>query len=110
MDVKVRKVQLIVDQVDSLPTLPVVATRVLALATSDQTSVRDLSDIIESDPSLTSRILALVNSASFGGVRAQVAADQREGLVHRGRSIRSDFHGGLSGSCRILEVVWRRRL
>jgi len=77
MDVKVRKVQLIVDQVDSLPTLPVVATRVLALATSDQTSVRDLSDIIESDPSLTSRILALVNSASFGGVRAQVSTVSR---------------------------------
>jgi putative nucleotidyltransferase with HDIG domain len=77
MDVKVRKVQLIVDQVDNLPTLPMVATRVLALATSDQASVRDLSDIIESDPALTSRILALVNSASFGGVRAQVSTVSR---------------------------------
>ncbi|MBN2584387.1 MAG: HDOD domain-containing protein [Planctomycetes bacterium] len=77
MDVKVRKVQLIVDQVDNLPTLPMVATRVLALATSDHASVRDLADIIESDPSLTSRILALVNSASFGGVRASVSTVNR---------------------------------
>jgi len=70
MDVKVRRVQLIIDQVDSLPTLPVIATQVLALAASSQASIRNLSEIIESDPSLASRILSLVNSASFGGVKS----------------------------------------
>ena len=64
-NLKVRRVQLIVDQIDSLPTLPAVATRVLSLATSDTSSASDLTAIIESDQSLASRILALVNSAAF---------------------------------------------
>ena len=70
MDLKVRRVQLIIDQVDNLPTLSVIATQVLALAASSQASIRNLADIIESDPSLASRILSLVNSASFGGVKS----------------------------------------
>ena len=60
-----RKLQLIIDQVDNLPTLPAVATRLLALAASEDSSVRDLTEIIDGDPALTSRILALVNSAGF---------------------------------------------
>lgn len=62
---KVRKVQLIVDQIDSLPTLPGVAARVLQLASSEDSSARDLTHIIEADQSLTSRILTLVNSPLF---------------------------------------------
>lgn len=62
---KVRKVQLIVDQIDSLPTLPGVAARVLQLASSQDSSARDLTLLIESDQSLTSRILTLVNSPAF---------------------------------------------
>ena len=62
---EVRKLQLIVDQIDNLPTLPAVATRVLALAASEDSSARDLTEIIEADQSLTGRILALVNSAGF---------------------------------------------
>jgi putative nucleotidyltransferase with HDIG domain len=64
-NLKVRRVQLIIDQIDTLPTLPAVAARVLSLATSDTSSASDLTSIIESDQSLASRILALVNSAAF---------------------------------------------
>ena len=61
------KLQLIIDQVDRLPTLPAVAAKVLSLAASEGTNARDISRIIEGDPSLTARILSLVNSARFGG-------------------------------------------
>lgn len=78
---KVRKVQLIIDQIDSLPTLPAVAARVLSLASSDDASARDLTQIIESDPALTSRILALVNSATFGRAKSVAAVNRAVTLL-----------------------------
>ncbi len=52
-------------QGDDLPGLSPLAIRLVELATDDRTSARDLADIIEKDPALTTRLLRLVGSAFF---------------------------------------------
>jgi HD-like signal output (HDOD) protein len=49
----------------SLPALSPVTMRLVKLATDDNASVGDLSDVIEKDASLTVRLLRLANSAFF---------------------------------------------
>lgn len=57
------QVELILAQIDALPTLSPVAVQLLQLALDDRTRARDLARLIESDPSLSSRILAMVRRA-----------------------------------------------
>jgi HD-like signal output (HDOD) protein len=49
----------------TLPALSNVAVCLIELACDDNTSVGDLSDLIEKDPSLTVRVIQLANSAFF---------------------------------------------
>jgi putative nucleotidyltransferase with HDIG domain len=61
------RIERVIGQLESLPTLPSVATRLLRLtADSSTASARAVSQIIESDQALTARILRLVNSAYYG--------------------------------------------
>lgn len=60
------RVELILHQLDRLPTLPPITARVLALTTSDRSSVRDLVEVIELDPALTAGILRLTRRADLG--------------------------------------------
>jgi len=60
------RVELILSQLDRLPTLPAVAARLLTITTSDESSVRDVVEIIESDASLTAAILRLIRRADLG--------------------------------------------
>jgi len=50
----------------SLPTLPHVAMRIMEVALSDDTSLRDLSEVVALDPALSAKVLATVNSAFYG--------------------------------------------
>ena len=60
------QVEMILSKVDSLPTLPAVATQLLELTGNDRTGVREVVGLVESDPSLASRVLSVVNRASTG--------------------------------------------
>ncbi len=51
---------------DSLPTLPVVALRLGEVLHSRRSSIRDVAELLGSDPSLSAKLLRLVNSAYFG--------------------------------------------
>jgi putative nucleotidyltransferase with HDIG domain len=53
----------------NLPTIPTVLTQILSLVGNEDTSARDLVDVIERDQALTGRILRLANSAFFGQSR-----------------------------------------
>jgi len=64
------RVELILGQLDQLPTLPTVVARLLAVAGSDDSSARDLVRIIEPDPSLTACILRMVRRTDLG-IRSQ---------------------------------------
>ncbi|MCL4304989.1 HDOD domain-containing protein [bacterium] len=68
----------------SLPTLPDSATRVLALADDPDSSHRSLADAVDSDPSIATRLLKLVNSPYFG-IRGTVTSIQ-QALVFLGVS------------------------
>ena len=61
-----QRLELILRQVDSLPTLPSVAVQVLQAASSESTSAKDVCRSIEADPALAARILRLVHRADVG--------------------------------------------
>lgn len=71
-----KRVDLILQQLDELPTLPSVAVRVLELTTSDTSSLNEVAGLLSSDPSLASRILQLVHRADLG-VRGEVNSVDR---------------------------------
>ncbi len=58
------RLEAILDRVDSLPTLPTVATRLMNISSADDADLGEIARLIEADPALTSRILALCRRAS----------------------------------------------
>lgn len=50
----------------TLPTLPMVAVRVLQLATDPNVSIRDVAEVIEKDQGLSAKVLRTVNSPLYG--------------------------------------------
>jgi len=60
------RVELILGQLDQLPTMPTVVARLLTVAGSDDSSALDLIRIIEPDPSLTACILRMIHRADLG--------------------------------------------
>jgi putative nucleotidyltransferase with HDIG domain len=75
-DLREKRVELILQQLDDLPTLPAVAVRVLQVTREDNSSANDVVRLIESDPSLTTRILKLVHRADLG-IRGDVNSVDR---------------------------------
>lgn len=69
-------VELILNELNQLPTLPAVAVRLLALTTSGSTSARDVVKVLESDASLTAAVLRRVRRADLG-VRGKVTTIER---------------------------------
>lgn len=56
----------LLEQVDKLPTLPLVAVRLLGVTGDELGSPRDVAKLIESDQSLTAKTLKMANSAFYG--------------------------------------------
>lgn len=54
------------DRIEDLPTLPAVAMEVNKMLLDYDTTIDKLSDTIEKDQAMVSKILKLVNSAFFG--------------------------------------------
>lgn len=61
---KRKNVDLILQQLNSLPTLPSVAARVLQLTVQSDTHADEVIDLIECDPALASKIISLSTQAS----------------------------------------------
>lgn len=61
-----RRVELVLEQLDALPTLSPIATRLLAISSREDFDVSEVTRLIESDPSLTTRILGLCRKADKG--------------------------------------------
>ncbi|HUU83943.1 MAG TPA: HDOD domain-containing protein [Phycisphaerae bacterium] len=74
------RVELILCQIEQLPTLPAVATRVIQATRSSQTSASDVVALIETDQSLTAKILALVRRSDLGA-RGEVGTVSRAVVV-----------------------------
>lgn len=87
-DLREKRVDLILQQLEDLPTLPAVALRVLELTGDNESSAKDVVRLIESDQSLTTRILQLVHRAD-AGVRGEVNSVARAVVLLGFESIRS---------------------
>jgi len=72
---KARRVELILSQIETLPTLPAIATRLMTITASDASDAREVSELIKADQALTARILSLCRQADLG-VRNVKTVDQ----------------------------------
>lgn len=100
------------ERLNQLPSLPTMAMKIYRLAQTSDDSSHELSRLVEQDPSLSARILALVNSSWFG-LRARVESIEhalvvigREELAHLALMISSEkvFRGLKSDAA---EALWR---
>ncbi len=73
---KPRRIELILRQIDQLPTLPAVATKLLSITSSEDSNAADVTRLIQSDPSLTAKVLSLCKTADKG-VRSDVLTIDR---------------------------------
>ncbi len=60
------RIERILSELDRLPTLPAVVTRLITVTSAGDSSARQVAEIIESDAALTATILKLVRRADLG--------------------------------------------
>lgn len=63
---RTRRVELILHQLDDLPTLNAIAVRLLELTTADDAESQEIIDLISSDPTLASRVLKMCRCSARG--------------------------------------------
>src|SRR5690348_9057842 len=83
-----KRVDLILQQLEELPTLPAVALRIRESTGSDDASISQVVKLVQSDPSLTARILQLVHRAD-SGVRGEVNSVERAVVLLGFEALRS---------------------
>ena len=86
--IREKRVDLILQQLEELPTLPVVALRVLELTRNDESSAKDLVALLGNDPPLTAQILQLLHRADRG-VRPEVHSVERAVVLLGFEAVRS---------------------
>jgi HD-like signal output (HDOD) protein/signal transduction histidine kinase len=83
-----KRIELILQQLEQLPTLPAVAVQVIRATADDQASAADVVSLISSDVSLTARVLQLVHRADMG-VRSEVNTVERAVVLLGFEAVRS---------------------
>jgi len=73
----------LLEQSHELPSLPEIYIKVSQLIESDDAGSRDIGDAIQTDPSLTAKILKLINSAYFGLSSEVTSVPQAVSLLGR---------------------------
>jgi putative nucleotidyltransferase with HDIG domain len=86
--VREKRVELILQQLEELPTLPAVALRVLEVTASEDSSAKEVVHLISSDVALASRILQLVHRAD-AGVSGEVHSIERAVILLGFDAVRS---------------------
>lgn len=71
-----RRIDLILRQIETLPTLPAVATRLLSLTVEEDAQAREVVQLVGSDPALTAKILSICRSADLG-IRSETLTVER---------------------------------
>lgn len=80
--------ELVLSHLDSLPTLPAVAIKVLEITADEQSAANDVIRLLRGDQSLTAKILSLAGSAAMG-VRQPVTTLEKAVPLLGYRAIRS---------------------
>jgi HD-like signal output (HDOD) protein len=71
----------LIRQADDLPTLPVVASKVVGLTTGSETSVKEVANLSEKDMALSTKILQVINSPFYGFSRGIVSVSEAVSLM-----------------------------
>jgi len=64
-ELRTRKVELVLGQLENLPTLPVIAVRLLSLTGQSNSKIQEIVALISADSVLTSKVLRLVSSGAM---------------------------------------------
>ena len=75
----------ILEQLHDLPSLPEIYIRVSGLLNNEKSTAQQIGDAVQSDPSLTSKILKVVNSAYYGLSQPVTSIPQTASLLGRER-------------------------
>jgi len=78
-----KDLQVLLEQSKELPTLPEIYVRVSELLDSETASARDIGEAVQTDPSLTAKILKMVNSAFYGLPKRVTSVSQAVSLLGR---------------------------
>src|ERR1700744_3026693 len=65
-EVKTRKVEMVLQQLDTLPTLPAIAMRLMSLTGTAESKIEEVVQLLSADQSLTGKLLSLASSAMLG--------------------------------------------
>ena len=76
------RAEILVGAVDDLPTIPIVATKVLQLLNNPDVSVEEVADLMLSDQVMTARVMKLINSPVYKP--AQEITSLKRALVYLG--------------------------
>jgi signal transduction histidine kinase/HD-like signal output (HDOD) protein len=87
-DLREKRVELILQQLEELPTLPAIALKVLEVTGNEESSAKDVVRLITTDQSLTTRVLQLVHRAD-AGVRGSVNTVDRAVVLLGFAAVRS---------------------
>src|SRR5439155_16223635 len=87
-DLKEKRVELILQQLQQLPTLPSVAVKVMEVTGRDDSTAQEVVQLIAADQSLTAKILQLVHRSDLG-VRGEVNSVERAVVLLGFEAVRS---------------------
>lgn len=71
-----KQAELILRELDALPTLPSVAARLMSITSADDADLREIIRLIEMDPAMTAKVLSLCARASLGVSRQVTTVDR----------------------------------
>lgn len=78
----IERADILVGAVDDLPTIPIVATKILQMLDNPDVSVEDIADLMLSDQVMTARVMKLLNSPVYKP--AQEITSLKRALVYLG--------------------------
>ncbi|MBP7563868.1 MAG: HDOD domain-containing protein [Candidatus Cloacimonetes bacterium] len=62
----INEIQAVLARIDNLPTLPIVASELIRILGNSNTSMSQISELMNNDQSITARVLKIANSAYYG--------------------------------------------
>lgn len=99
----------------SLPSLPDVAQRIQQAFIADAVNAQSISDIIQSDPAITAKLIMIANSALYGGqakietlqqavVRLGLETTRKQVMTY---AVKELFHGKTADMKSRMQLLWK---